>query len=120
MTFLYLLPVLLSFLLLAAHFLRGMSLVLIGLCLFAPLLLLIRRRWVPWIIQIMLLFGALEWLATMAALINERQQEGRDWHRMAIILGGVMLFTAASGLVFGSPTMRRRYVNSRNAVIVID
>jgi hypothetical protein len=112
MTIVYLLPVVLSFVVLAAHFLRGMSVMLISICLLAPLLLLVRRRWIPWIIQIMLLLGALEWLATMVALINQRQADGRDWHRMAVILGSVMLFTAASGLVFALPRLRRRYART--------
>jgi hypothetical protein len=111
MSLLYLLPVLVSFLLLAAHFLRGQGYVLVAICLLAPLLLLLRRRWMPWVIQILLLLGALEWLATMVALINQRQQEGRDWHRMAIILGSVMVFTAASGMVFALPRLRRCYTS---------
>ena len=109
MSFVYLVPVMLSFLVLAAHFLRTMNLFLVGLCLACILLLALRRKWVPWVIEILLLLGAFEWLATLMIFINQRIEEGRDWKRMAIILGSVLLWTAASGLVFVTPRLRRRY-----------
>ena len=109
MSFPLLLPVILSFLLLAAHFMHARSITLLGACLLMPLLLLVRRRWVPWALQFLLVLGAVEWLATTVILVNQRQGEQRDWHRLAIILGGVMLFTLASGLVFLTPVLRRRY-----------
>ncbi len=109
MSFLYLIPVILSLWVMAAHELRSWNLPVVALLLLMPLLLLIRRRWVVRVMQITLLIGALEWLRTMVILTNMRQQEGEPWVRMVVILGSVMLFTVASGTVFAIPRLRRRY-----------
>ncbi len=109
MSFLRLLPVLLSFLLIAAHFYRGgnLAMVLVGLVL--PLLLLIPRRWVPPVVTVGLFLAALEWLHTLSAIAGLRMQMGLPWVRMAVILGAVALFTALSALVFRSRSLRNRY-----------
>jgi hypothetical protein len=112
MTFLLLLPVILSFLVLAAHFMYAGNLALVVVSLAIPFLLLIRRRWIIWAIQILLLLAAFEWLMTMIRLIGQYQQEGRPWTRMVIILGAVMIFTAASGTVFAIPRLQKRYLAS--------
>jgi NADH:ubiquinone oxidoreductase subunit 6 (subunit J) len=109
MSFPLLLPAILSFLVLAAHFMRSGSFVLVAACLLVPFLMFLKRRWVPWVVQILLLLGGVEWLFTTVMLVNQRQEEQRDWHRMAVILGGVMLFTLASGLAFLTPVLKRRY-----------
>jgi hypothetical protein len=109
MVVLSLLLVILSFLLLGAHFLHHGSTTLVGLCLVAPLLLLIRKPWVARLIQVLLVLGALEWLWTMAQIIERRQAAGDAWVRVAIILGGVILWTLGSTLVFFTPRLSRRY-----------
>jgi hypothetical protein len=107
--FLQLIPVLLSALLLSAHFLRGGHLLLVAFCLLVPLLLLIRRPWVPRAMQVGLVIGALEWVRTTIQLVLLRQEKGEDWTRMAIILGCVALVTGGSALVFLTQRLRRRY-----------
>ncbi|WP_428938340.1 hypothetical protein [Fontivita pretiosa] len=109
MSFVYLVPVLLSFLLLAAHFLHAGNLPLVAVALLLPLLLLIRRGWVVRVVQTALLVGALEWLRTIVMLIDFYEQAGRPWTRMSIILGSVLLFTLAASTVFFTPHLRRRY-----------
>jgi len=109
MSFVLLLPVLFSFLLLAAHFLHAGSMPLVALSLVVPLLLFIRRGWVVRVIQIALILGALEWLRTIARLIDLYEQAGRPWTRMSIILGSVLLFTVASAASFAAPPLVRRY-----------
>ena len=109
MSFVCLLPVILSFLLLAAHFLRTWNLPVVAAILVLPFLLLIRRPWVVRLSQVVLFIGAFEWLRTMLVSYNQRQETGEPWLRMVIILGGVMLFTLLSGLVFAAPRLRRRY-----------
>jgi hypothetical protein len=93
-----LLPVIISALLLAAHFLRAGWLVLVVLSLVFPLLLLFRHLWATRAVQAILILGALEWVRTLLALIDERQVVGESWTAAAIILGSVALFTAASAL----------------------
>jgi len=109
MNFFKLFPVYISFLLLAAHFFRAGQTVLavIPLILFIPLLL--REKWVPWLIQAALVLGALEWIRTLVAVAEIRMEHGAPWVRMAVILGAVALFTALSCLVFRSKGLKKRY-----------
>lgn len=109
MDFIRLFPVMLSMWLLAAHFLHAGRSAVTALCALMPMLLLIRRGWIVRLVQVVLLLGALEWLRTMVVLIEHRQQMDRPWARLAIILAAVMLFTATSGLVFRSASLRQRY-----------
>ena len=109
MNFIRLLPVFFSFLLISAHFQRaGLSLIAL-LCLLAPGLLYFTRPWSPRILQILLLLSAVEWVRTLVYLVQLRQDLGMDWTRLAIILGGVSLFTAASALVFQHREIRKKY-----------
>ena len=109
MNFARLLPVILSFLLLAAHFFRAGQTVLavIPLLLFVPLVF--RQTWVPWLMRVVLWLGALEWVRTLYEVAQLRIEYGQPWHRMAVILGVVAAFTALSSLVFGSKGLRQRY-----------
>jgi len=102
-------PVLLSALLLAAHFSRADNLLVVVFSLMAPLLLLVRKPWVARAFQVVLLLGALEWVRTLVAIAAARQALGAPWLRMALILGAVALLTASSALVFGSKALKARY-----------
>jgi hypothetical protein len=108
-TILACMPILFSALLIAAHFFRAGALVLTAVSLLLPLLLLTRIRWVPQLLGIFLLLSAAEWLRTMLLLIDRYQEAGMNWHRMAIILGGVALFTVSSSLVFKTTALQRRF-----------
>ena len=109
MNFIRLLPVFFSFLLISAHFQRaGLSLIAL-LCLLAPGPLYFTRPWSPRILQILLLLSAVEWVRALVYLVQLRQDLGMDWTRLAIILGGVSLFTAASALVFQHREIRKKY-----------
>ena len=59
------LPVILSFLLLGAHFLRTGHTAIAVACAALPPLLLLRGTWVPRQFQVLLLVDALEWLRTL-------------------------------------------------------
>lgn len=118
-----LLPVVLSFLLLSAHFYRAGRWPLIALCLAAPLFLLLRKSWVPRLFQALLVLGALEWLRTLYVFASMRIAFAQPWTRLAIILGAVALLTAVSGLVFRAAALRRFYrtpcmLRSQNSSIV--
>jgi hypothetical protein len=107
--FALLIPTLLSCLVLAAHFFRGGHTYLMLICCSAPLLLLARRTWATRLLQVLLVIGALEWVRTTLQIRAIRMDEGRDWHRMAVILYSVASFTFASSLVFFIPPLRRHY-----------
>jgi hypothetical protein len=111
MMFVRLLPVLLSAALLAAHLSRHDLTLLIPVALAFPALLLVRRPWVPRVVQAVLLVGALEWVRTGIVLGRARLAAGEPWMRMAVILGAVAVVTAASALVFRSPAVRARYTS---------
>lgn len=104
-----LIPTVLSFLLLGAHFLRYGSVALVVVSLLIPLALLIRHRWVARVMQAMLVIAALEWVRTAVVLAENRLAAGDPWKRMAVILGSVALWTVASALLFETPPLRRRY-----------
>ena len=109
MNFLRLLPVFISFLLLAAHFLRSGHVIISTVLLALLLLLFLQNSWVPRVIQLILLLGTFEWLRTLYTVAQVRIELDRPWMRMAIILGAVALFTALSCLVFRSGALRKKY-----------
>ena len=104
-----LLPVILCFALLAAHFSRAGLLPFVILSLGIPFLLLLRKPWAARIIQVFLLLGAMEWIRAMLGYIEIRKTTGDDWSRLAIILISVSLLTALSGLVFRGKLLKKRY-----------
>jgi hypothetical protein len=109
MNFLRLLPVILSYGLLAAHFSRADMLPGVVVSLITPFLLLIKKPWIARSIQILLLLGAAEWIRAMFGYIEVRKEIGEDWGRLAIILIAVALLTACSGLVFRGKSLKKRY-----------
>ena len=110
MNFVRLIPVFLSLLLLGAHLLfhtGQIGVAIIPLLFLVPLMF--RKTWVPWLTQLVLLLGAIEWVRTLYVGVNQRMAVGDDWQRYALILGTVALFTALSSLVFRSKALRERY-----------
>ena len=112
MNFLRLLPIILSMLLLGAHFFRAGLPVLTGLSVAVLFLLILRRSWVPRLFQVLLVLGAVEWLRTLYMFAAMRIAWGEPWTRLALILGTVALLTALSGLVFKNKNLNARYTVS--------
>lgn len=113
MNFVRLVPVILSILLLAAHFYRAGNLIFVILIVASPCLLFIRRNWIVRLIQVELILGGIEWIRTMLRLVNIRQAHNLPWERLAIILGSVAAFTIMSVLVFNLKALKTRY-NARH------
>ncbi|MBT8047086.1 MAG: hypothetical protein HKN57_12890 [Xanthomonadales bacterium] len=109
MKILKLLPVIVSFLLLSAHFYRAGQIPLVIICLGLLPLLLLKKRWVPRLFQGLLILGALEWLRALYMFAAIRIAWDQPWTRLAVILGSVALFTALSGLVFRNRRLREFY-----------
>lgn len=103
-----LLPVLLSSLLLAAHFFRFGHLFLVLLSLIFPALLWIRKRWAVRVVQGILVIGSIEWLRTLLVFVNIRIAVGEPWVRLVLILGTVAALTLASTFVFRLPALKKR------------
>ena len=105
----YLIPPVIGFLLLAAHFFRSESLPATLVCFFAILLVFVRRPWAAYIIQVGLVLGSAEWLRSTISLILSRSASGEPFLRLAIILGSVTLFTALASLVFRTSKLRYHF-----------
>ena len=106
-----LMPVIISMLLLAAHFLRSGWLIVSVACVLLPFLLLLRRHWVPRLFTVVLVLGSLEWLRTLYGFAAMRIAFGEPWTRLAVILGAVAAFPLLSVLVF-RPLALRQFYNS--------
>lgn len=113
MTALLLTPVVLSTLVLAAHFLRGGHVAVVLLVLLTLPLLLVRRPWARRVVQAVLVLGALEWVRTLVSLVQLRAMLGQPWTRMAVILGSVALVTLLSALLLETRRVRARYAPHR-------
>jgi len=115
MTFLKFIPPILSFLLLAAHYSRVSQYWLVSLCLVMPFLLLVRKKWVMRVLQVLLVLGGYIWIQTIVFLVTIRLGSNRPWIRLVVILGFVALFTIASAVVFETGGIRRRYREDKSA-----
>jgi hypothetical protein len=109
MNVLRLLPLILSFLLLAAHYYRAGYPVLTMVCLGLLILLFYKKPWVPRLFRALLVLAALEWLRALYVIAAMRIAWDQPWTRLAIILGAVALFTLLSGLVFKNARLRAYY-----------
>ena len=102
-------PVVLSLVVLGAHFMRyGNSIGVIGALLLIALLI-VRRPWVARLMQVVLILGALEWVRTLYELVQVRAVYGQPFGRMMVILGVVAIVTFCSALLFQSPELKRIY-----------
>jgi hypothetical protein len=101
--------VVLSFAVLAAHFLREGSVIMVAVCLFLPVLLFFPRKGAALAVQAALVLGAIEWIRTLVIIVQERMAAGVPYTRTMIILAVVAAWTLASVFVFRMPRMRRRY-----------
>jgi len=109
LTFIQLLPVLFSMLLLAAHFLRADIIPLVILSLLMPIGLFIRKAVIARIFQIILILGSIEWIRTTFLLVAIREQQGQPWTKLVVILASVAFFTFASLFVFFLKNLKKRY-----------
>ncbi len=100
--------VILSFILLGAHFSRHNAPALVWICLLLPVLLLFRKKWISNIIQLALLLGTFEWIRSLMQLVQIRQAAGQPWIRLIAILGSVALFTVISLLLFRNQKLQER------------
>jgi hypothetical protein len=107
-------PIILSLVVLGAHFMRyGNEIGVIGsLALIA--LLFLRRRWVARLVQVALVLGALEWLHTLYQLMQLRITLDQPFTRMAIILGAIAAVTACSSLLFQLRPLKAIYQLDNN------
>ena len=102
-------PVVLSLLVLGAHFLRDAQSLGVFVALGLILLLFVRRPWAARLVQVALVLGALEWLRTMYELAQIRAMHGLPYGRMLVILGVVAAVTLCSALFFQTRALKDVY-----------
>ena len=108
-TFFQLIPVIISMLLIGAHFLRSGNIVFTAASLILLFGLFIRHPFPARILQLALFFSTVEWIRTAFILTSARLDAGLAWTRLAFILGAVTFFSFASIFVFLSKTLGERY-----------
>lgn len=91
-------PLGLSAILLAAHFLRSGNMALVALCLAAPLILMTRTRWSVVVVQALLVVATGEWIRTALLIAQDRAAAGAPVARMFLILGTVAALTLFAAL----------------------
>jgi hypothetical protein len=108
-TVLLYLPIVLSLLLLGAHFLRDGATAFVAAGLALGALLFVRRPWAARVVQVALVAGCLEWLRTLMVIALQRQHAGLPWLRMALILGAVAALAALAAWLLQTPRLGRIY-----------
>jgi len=102
-------PIVLSLLLLCAHFFRSGDMLLLAVVVLLIPALAIRKPWLARTVQVGLVFGVFEWLRTGMILATERVHAGVPYHRMLWILGAVAALTMISALLFQTRTLGKIY-----------
>ena len=102
-------PIVLSLLVLGAHFMRYGNNIGVAAVLVLILMLFIRQWWAVRLVQIALLLGALEWSYTIWELVMLRSAHGLPYIRMVAILGTVATVTLCSALLFQTATLKKIY-----------
>ena len=101
--------VIITFLLLSAHFLRDDQIFYTIIFLLLPFLLLVKKRSSIIIVQIFSFIGVIVWLQTALKLIQERIMMDVSWTRMMIILSVVIILTGLSGFLLNSTVIKEKY-----------
>jgi hypothetical protein len=104
-----LIPLIVAFLLLGAHFLRSGHMFLAGVTILTPLLLLIKKRWILLFVKWLSYSAAIVWIQTTFSLVQQRRMAGVPWVRMLLILSGVTVLTLYAGYLLNSDIVKRPY-----------
>ena len=102
-------PIVLSLVVLGAHFLRyGSDLGVVGAAVLMGLLF-VRQPWVARLMQVALVLGAIMWVHTLYDLAQLSIAFGKPVTRLVIILGSVTAVTFCSALLFQTEDLKRIY-----------
>ena len=95
--------------LIAAHFLRMGNFVATALCLAAPALFFVRRRWSLLLLQGLAYGAAAVWVETAWQIAEMRRAFGEPWLRAALILATVAAVSVLAGFLLRSAPLQERY-----------
>lgn len=110
MRWFHIIMVCLSYLILAAHFLRPGNIFMAMVSLGIPFLILIHRRLILRIIQGGLVFASLIWILSLSAYIQAYYAMGKDMTRMSLILTTVILFNILTIIVTNARSVKEKYI----------
>lgn len=113
MIFLRLLPAIFSTLLFAAHFSRVGNNFLAIIILLLLATLFIRKEVILGAWQIFLAFAGLVWIFVAIGYIQLRIAGEMPWLRLAIIMGGIVLFNFFSAWWMGRPKIKSFYTGGK-------
>jgi len=102
-------PIVLSLIVLGAHFLRDANHLGVAVAVGLTGLLFVKRPAAARVVQVALVLGALEWVWTIYALVQVRTAMGMPATRMMVILGVVAAATALSAGLFQTKALKRIY-----------
>lgn len=104
-------PIVLSVLVLGAHFMRYANGSLLPVAVAAVLLglLFVRQPWVARLMQSVLVVGTVEWIITLVNLASRRADMGEPYLRLVLILGVVALVTFCAAMLFQTRTLKDTY-----------
>ena len=106
---LFYVPIVLSLLVLGAHFLRDANYLGVAVSVGLIGLLFVKRPIAARAVQVALILGALEWVWTIYDLVQVRTAMGMPATRMMLILGVVAAVTALSAGLLQTKAMKRIY-----------
>ena len=101
--------IIITSLILSAHFLRDSNLLLTLVYILLPFVLMIKKRLALLLVQGMAYAGGIIWINTLIKIAQRRISYGEPWIRMAVILGAVALFTILAGLLLNSSKVKEQY-----------
>ena len=102
-------PIIICFLLMAAHLSRANLNILMVVCLVLPFILLWKSKVSARVVQIALMIFGLEWIRALIYYAHVRMENGEDWFRLGIILIVVAVFNFVTIFVYRSSYMIDRY-----------
>lgn len=102
-------PVVLSLVVLGAHFMRDGNMIGVGVAAATIGLLFVRQPWAARLVQVVLVVGALEWAYTLYRLVQMRMALEQPFARLAVILGVVIAITLLSAALFQAKGLRKVY-----------
>jgi hypothetical protein len=102
-------PIVLSLVVLGAHFMRDGLMIGVAVALLLIGLLFVRRAWAARAVQMALVIGAFEWVLTLYVLADSRLRQGESATRMIVILASVAVITLASAFLFQARPLRKFY-----------
>lgn len=107
--FVQLTPVVLSLLLIGAHFFRAGYGWLVFLSLILAGSLIVREPFIARIVQIGLLLSSFEWVRLAYVFSTARMEIGQPWMRLAIIIGAVAFVAFISIFLFSTRSLKDLY-----------